>query len=104
MTPSATFRKCDLSALQYSFIMSDVSCSSRSIFEQMRIGALEKEESHIHGLIFSGGKITGIISSDFHRNRRDLFPPDKRVEVKQPFFTERSDVQIHAVQGRKRSN
>ena len=94
----ARLRKHDLAARQHGVVLGQVGRAARSIGEPVRIGRLQEELGHVEGLCFGGLVERRVLARDGDLDRGDRLASDERIEMAQPLFAERADVQIHTIQ------
>src|SRR4029453_10688492 len=65
---------------------------------------LQEETGRVGRLSLGGFEIRRILPGVDNGNRRDALATDERVEMQQPFFAERSDVDVNTVQRTERAD
>src|SRR5579875_639078 len=104
MAAGAALGERNLAATQNGIIVREVCRSSRSIGKMMRPCALEHEEREVDRLVLSGEPVARVLTSHSDLDRRDLLAANQRVEVLEPLFAEKADVEVDAVQRSKCAN
>ena len=100
----AVLRKRDLAARQLRLVLREVLVASRRVLHPMRAGRLEEEAGNVERLRLGGLEVRGILPRVGDRDRRDALAADQRVEMQQPLFAERPDVDEHAVERAERAD
>ena len=98
MAARAVLGEGDFTALERRFITAQKLLAAGRVLQQIRSCRLEKEQSDIRSLLLGGVPIARILIGIGDLDRRHFLATGQGVEMKQPFLTEQSDVDIDPIQ------